>query len=115
MILRCVSKNFFQGSRTAIRIPAAPLIDVLKKWIRGVHYCEIGQLITDHYTLSVQFVEDKVAVEAFSEIARFATRIQRGPGVEILIWHAEECGESMTQYAFNIWQAFRAYGSVEKL
>ena len=66
----------------------------------------------DH-VVSVQFVEDVAAASAFAEIMQFAKRIEKGPGVEVLIWHAAEGNESVTQYAFNIWGQFRVYASVE--
>lgn len=107
--------NFLKGSTTGIRIPAKSLEEIVAKWIRGVHYCEIGSLVFPESTISVQFVEDEVAKSAFAEIISYATHIEKGPGVEVLIWHVEEDDQSITQYAFNIWRKFRAYGTVESL
>ena len=36
----------------------------------------------------------------------------KGPGVEVLIWRVDEKDEYVAQYAFNIWNQFRAYGTV---
>lgn len=105
--------NFEMGSRTGIRVPAKALEEVVTKWIRGVYYCELGRTIPREDVVSVEFVNDDVAAEAFSQIIQFAKRVQKGPRVEVLIWHVEEGEASITQFAFNIWQQFRAYGSVE--
>ncbi len=112
-VLPSFRENFGKGSRTGILIPAAGLDEVVEKWVRGIHFCEFGDPVPDDHVVSVQFVEDEAAATAFAEIMQFAKRIEKGPGVEVLIWHAAEGNESVTQYAFNIWGQFRAYGSVE--
>ena len=112
-VLPSFRRNFWEGSRTGIAIPAGDLKAIVAKWVRGIHFCEIGQLIPAECEVAVQFVEDSVAAVAFAEISQFARRVRKGPGVEVLIWHAEEGNRSITQYAFFIWRQFRAYGSVE--
>lgn len=112
-VLPAFRENFQKGSRTAVLVPGDALDEVIEKWIRGIHYCELGIRIPANYKVSIQFVDDNVADEAFGEILRYATRIQKGPGIEVLYWHVEENGESITQYAFCIWERFRACGSVE--
>lgn len=114
-LLPAFKDNFDKGSRTGIYIDVKLLNVIVEKWIRGVHFCELGTPVPDGAEIDVQFVEDEVAEEAFREIRHHAKHIQKGPGVEALIWHVEEGEESMTQYAFNIWGQFRVYGSVEKL
>ena len=94
-------------------IPAAALKKVVGKWVRGVHFIEFGQPVPADHVVSVSFVDDDVAAKAYSEIMRFAKQIQKGPGVEVLIWHVTEGDESITHYAFTIWRQFKAYGSVE--
>lgn len=105
--------NFLQGSRTGIMIPAGKLSNVVTKWVRGIYYCELGRPVPEIAEVSAQFVEDEVAREAFNEILKHAKHLQRGPGVEALFWHVEEGEQAVTQYAFNIWKGFRAYGTVE--
>ncbi len=105
--------NFWEGSRTGIAIPAGDLEAIVEKWVRGIHFCEFGQPVPAEYEVAVQFVDDDVAAIAFADIMKFAKRIRKGPGVEVLIWHAAEGDRWGTQYAFNIWRQFRAYGSVE--
>ncbi len=112
-VLPSFRENFGKGSSTGISIPAGALHDVIEKWVRGVHFCEFGHPVPADFEVSVQFVDDEVAARAFTEIMQFAKRIQKGPGIEVLIWHATETDESITQYAFNIWRQFRAYGTVE--
>jgi hypothetical protein len=107
--------NFAKGSTTGIRIPAKSLLEIVEKWIRGVHFCEFGKLVSSGCEISVQFVEDEVAESAFAEIMQYAIRVNKGQGVEVLIWKVEENDELIAQYAFNIWNQFRAYGAIEKL
>ncbi len=112
-VLPAFRENFGEGSRTGILIPADDLEAVVEKWVRGIHFCEFGYPVPADHVVSVQFIEDEVAASAFAGIMQFAKRIERGPGVEVLIWHAAEGNESITQYAFNIWGQFRVYGTVE--
>ncbi|MCH9012827.1 MAG: hypothetical protein IIA68_07195 [Proteobacteria bacterium] len=112
-VLPSFRRNFEEGSRTGILIPAANLKKVVGKWVRGIYFSELGQPVPADHVVSVYFVDDDVAASAFAEIMRFAKQIQKGPGVEVLIWHAMEGDEAITQYAFKIWRQFRAYGSVE--
>ena len=112
-VLPSFRENFGKGSRTGILIPGEALHKVVEKWIRGIHFCEFGDPVPADHVVSVQFVEDEAAASAFAEVMRFAKRIEKGPGVEVLIWHAAEGNESVTQYAFNIWGQFRVYASVE--
>jgi hypothetical protein len=112
-ILPSFVENFSKGSRTGIMIPSRALEGVVIKWIRGVHFCEFGHPVPADHEVSAYFVDDEVAATAFGEILQHANRIQKGPGIEVLIWQVTEGDLSITQYAFNIWQQFRAYGSVE--
>lgn len=111
-VLPSFRDNFFEGSRTGIRVPAGLLKVVVEKWIRGIHFSEFKQPVGVEHEVTVYFVEDEVAETALTEIMRYAIRIQKGPGVEVLIWHVTESDGSASLYAFNIWQRFRAYGSV---
>ena len=112
-VLPSFRENFGKGSRTGILISGEALHKVVEKWIRGIHFCEFGDPVPADHVVSVQFVEDEAAATAFAKIMQFAKRIEKGPGVEVLIWHAAEGNESVTQYAFNIWGQFRVYGCVE--
>ena len=112
-VLPSFRENFEKGSRTGIFIPADALHEVVKKWVRGIHFCEFGHPVPVDHVVSVQFVEDAAAASAFAEIMQFAKRIEKGPGVEVLIWQATEGNESVTQDAVNIWGQFRVYASVE--
>ncbi len=113
-ILPSFRENYALGSSTGILIPGRLLRGVVRKWIRGVHYCELGRIANRDFEVSVQVVEDEVAMAAFGKITKFAKQIHKGPGVEVLIWEAEEDSEHIAQYAFKIWENFRVYGSVEK-
>lgn len=106
--------NFLEGSRTGIRIPARALEGVVEKWIRGVHYCEFGRPVPADYGVSAQFVNDEDAAKAFGEVVQHAQHIQKGSGVEVLIFHAEENSEFIAYYAFTIWKKLKVYGVVER-
>ena len=116
-LVRCCAsdfrENFLKGSRTGILVSGQELEALVAKWIRGVHYCELGWPVPENCIISVQFVEDDVAARAFGEILQYAQRVEKGPGVQVLIWHVKEGEEFMTQFAFQIWQKFRVYGAVE--
>ena len=58
--------------------------------------------------------DDEIRAQAFSGVMEHAKIIQKGPGVEVKIFHAEEPGEFMTLYAFNIWNALKCSASVER-
>ena len=112
-VLPSFRDNFFAGSRTGISVPAKDLKAIVRKWISGIHFCEFQEYIASDQEITVHIVEDEVAETAFAEITQYANRIQKGPGVEVLIWRAQEDGKAMSLFAFNIWQRFRVYGSVE--
>jgi hypothetical protein len=82
---------------------------VVDKWIRGLQFCEQGRPLQADETVSVFFVDDATAHEAFNKILHGAKRVQKGPGVEVLIWDVAEGNDFQTLYAFNIWNHFRAY------
>lgn len=114
-ILPAFFGNAAKGSKTGIMIPADSLNNVVIMWMRGIYFCHFEQNIPEAAELNSYFVSDKVADEAFSDILKHATHLQKGPGVEVFIWHVEENGQAMTNFAFNIWNNFRAYGTVELL
>ena len=58
--------------------------------------------------------DDQTRAEAFSDIIRHAKVVQKGPGVEVASFHAEEPHELMTLYAFNIWNTLKCSASVEQ-
>jgi hypothetical protein len=106
--------NFNAGSRTGIEVPAQSLDGLVKMWVRGIHLCEIGWIIPSGYQVSVIHPDDQTRAEALSDIIRHAKIVQKGPGVEVAIFHAEEPHEFMTLYAFNIWNTLRCSASVER-
>jgi hypothetical protein len=106
--------NFDAGSRTGIEIPVQSLDGLVQKWVRGIHLCEVGRIIPSGYEVSVIHAEEELRTRAFSGVMEHAKIIQKGPGVEVKIFHAEEPEEFMTLYAFNIWNALKCSASVER-
>lgn len=113
-VLPSFRRNFDEGSRWGVLVPAGPLEELVTKWIRGVHYCEFGQLVPHGYEVSGYILEDDVAAEALTPILSHASRFRKGPGVEVLAWNVEEEGEFIAQYAFRIWNELTTYGSIAK-
>lgn len=111
-VLPAFHRNFFEGSQSGIQISAQSLKTVGKKWMRGLHYWKFGDLIPIKAKLDVFFVTDEIAKEAFGEILQFATALNSGPGIQVLIFDVVEGNERITQYAFKIWREFTLYGSV---
>lgn len=112
-LLPSFRNNFYKGSRKGILISADALRAVVQKWIYGIHLCELGEAVPEQAEVSTYFVDHSVEEESFAEIASHAKIIQKGPGVEVAIWHRKEGDYAITLYAFHIWQSFKAYGSVE--
>jgi hypothetical protein len=106
--------NFNAGSRTGIEIPAQSLDGLVQMWARGIHPCEIGWIIPSGYDVSVIHPDDQTRAEALSDMIKHAKVVQKGPGVEVAIFHAEEPHEFMTLYAFNIWNRLKCSAVVER-
>jgi hypothetical protein len=106
--------NFDAGLRTGIKVPAQSLDGLVQKWVRGIHLREVGWIIPNGYHVSVMHVEDRVRAKALSDIICHAKVIQKGPGIEVAILHAEAPDEFMTLYAFTVWSALKCSASVER-
>lgn len=107
--------NFDAGSRTGIEIPVQSLDGLVQKWVRGIHPSEVGRIIPSGYEVSVIHADEELRRRAFSGVIEHAKIIQKGPGVEVKIFYAEEPEEFMTLYAFNIWSALKCSASVERI
>jgi hypothetical protein len=83
-------------------------------WVRGIHLYEIRRMIPSEYEVSVIHADDELRTHAFSGVMEHAKIIQKGPGVEVKIFHAEQPEEFMTVYAFNIWNALKCSVAVER-
>jgi hypothetical protein len=105
--------NAAKGSTTGILVPGDSLERLAEMWVQGIYFCHFGKPIASGSILNTYFVHDDVAKEAFKEIIQHAIHLKKGPGVEVLLWHVEEDDQEMTSFAFNIWDNFRAYGTVE--
>ena len=113
-VLPYFTDNFDAGSRTGILVSVPSLDGLVEKWVRGIHLCEVGWVIPTEYEVSVIHLDDRIRAEAFSHVTGHAKLVQKGPGVEVAIVHAEETDEFMTLYAFNVWNTLRCTASVER-
>ncbi len=112
-ILPSFERNFHIGSRDGIQIPSDDLDDLIRKWTRGLHDHHVKQLVRLDIPIDVLHVRDEVAAEAFGKIVSKGTLLQRGPGIDVICWIAQDSERTAASYAFNIWQAFRAYAYFE--
>ena len=106
--------NFDAGSRTGMEVPPQSLDGLVQMWVRGIHLYEIRRMIPSEYEVSVIHADDELRTHAFSGVMEHAKIIQKGPGVEVKIFHAEQPAEFMTVYAFNIWNALKCSAAVER-
>lgn len=93
---------------------AAVVGRLVQMWVRGIHLYEIRRMIPSEYEVSVIHADDELRTHAFSGVMEHAKIIQKGPGVEVKIFHAEQPEEFMTVYAFNIWNALKCSAAVER-
>lgn len=106
-------RNADSENPTGILVDGHDLEEVGKKWIRGIHFAHFGDLVPSTATIDIHFVTDEVAREAFGELLEHATALNKGSGVQVLIFDAVEGPERITQYAFKIWREFSLYGTLE--
>lgn len=114
-LLPSFARNFDTGSRNGMWVPAQSLDRLVQMWIRGIHLCEVGWIIPAGYAVSVMHIDDQIWAEAVADIVEHARVIQKGPGVEVAIFRAEDGDEFMMLYALNMWNALRCSASVERL
>lgn len=69
--------NFDGGSRTGIAIPSGSLDELIKKWVRGIHMCEISEIIPVGYDVSVIHVGDQARPAAIADISKHAKIVQK--------------------------------------
>jgi hypothetical protein len=112
-MLPSLLRNAVGKNPTGVLVDGNDLEAVGKKWIRGVHYAHFGDLVPSVATIDVHFVSVDVAREAFGELLEHATVLNKGVGVQVLIFDAVEGPERITQYAFKIWREFTLYGTLE--
>lgn len=113
-VLPSFDKNWEQGSRMGILVPADDLNTLVRKWVRGVHYKTVGRIIPDASAIDVFHVDERVAQAALSDILERATTHHRGPGIEITQAIGSDATEVMTLYRFVIWDQFAVHASLRE-
>jgi len=114
-ILPSFDKNWEQGSRLAVLVPADDLDALVRKWVQGVHYKTLGRLIPEPPAIDVFHIDEGAAsVQPLREILNRSTNHHRGPGIEI--GQAIGSGETgmITVYRFLIWDQFNVYASLRE-
>lgn len=113
-VIPSFADNWGKGSRLLVTVPATPLNKLVTKWIRGIHYCEFGELISLADEIDIHHVSEEVAEQAFGPLRQFAVVHEKGPGVRVQIIRAVEGGEARSVYDFLIWGKFQVRGSVHE-
>ncbi len=113
-VLPSFQTNWDLGSRTVTLLPADDLHNLVKKWVRGVHFATLGRLIKQDENIDIFHLPEETAEEAFRDIKPRATLLRKGPGIEVMQASASESGQTRTLYAFNIWDQYQVYASVDE-
>jgi hypothetical protein len=106
--------NFWKGSRTGIRLDSADVTAISEKWTRGIHACEIGELITSDYEIGVHFLDDRALPAEISDLMRHAKLISKDAEVQVWQAYVREEDTFGALYRFHMWQSFTVYTSVGK-
>ena len=113
-VLSSFRNNWEEGSRMAILIPAEELDELVKKWVRGMHYITVDRMLPLNALIEVLHLQENAAREAFKNVIPYATRYDGGPGIQVIRATAEEPGEAVSWYAIELWQQFKVYAYVEE-
>jgi hypothetical protein len=105
--------NYALGSRTGVLIPKEQLDIVVEKWIRGIHFCEMGWPAPLQSKIDIFMVSDAAASGAFEMLKSNVVILRRGPGVEVRRSHVEEGELFGSIYEFDLWHRFRVCGAIE--
>jgi hypothetical protein len=111
-VLPYFTGNFAAGSRLGVLIDSQALDELVKMWVRGIHMREVDSIIPTDYEISVEHRDDETRAKAFSNVIGHGRVVQKGPGVEVTIYYAEEPGAFAAVYAFSIWNTLRCVGFV---
>lgn len=113
-VLPYFTSNFAEGSRTGILVPAE--LDVLiEYWVRGIHFCEYGQIIPADYQVSVLHIDDETRKNAFAHVIERAKVLRKGQGIEVKLFHAKDTERFATIYGFDVWWKLRCVAVVEQV
>jgi hypothetical protein len=112
-VLPSFRDNFEQGSRMMVKISAADLNGTIEKWARGVHYKTTARTLTRDNQIEVLHFDTVGEDEVLKPIRKRATRLEPGPGVEVLQLIAGGPNDGYrTWYEFRVWEQFTVFASV---
>lgn len=101
-VLPNFGRNWDRGSRHAVLVPGRELHQIIRKWVRGLHYLLTGRLLRRSQRIDVFHVTDEVANLAFRDIEPYAPKYVKPPGVSVMHASATEGNEAETIYRLSI-------------
>ena len=107
--------NLAQGSRTALRIDAKKLDDLIKKWARGIHRVVWKVPCPLQAQIEIFHVSDLAAEIAFKGADAHWKILDGGEGIKVSYLAANEGVKRVTVYRFDIWGRFRCFAYVEEI
>lgn len=103
--------NWDCGPRVAVPIPAGEMDDLVRKWVRGVHFKTMDRLISFGTAIHVRYVdEEKEDVkEALRRFEGVSSKYFLGPGIKISQAVIQDTDELLAVYGFSFWNQFTVY------
>ena len=89
-VLPDFGRNWDRGSRHIVLVPARELHQIIRKWVRGLHYLVSERLIPRSRRIDVFHVTHEVADVAFQDIEPYAPVYIKPPGVSVMRASATE-------------------------
>jgi hypothetical protein len=113
-VLPDFGRNWDRGSRHGVLVPGRELHQIIRKWVRGLHYLLSARLIPRSRRIDVFHVTDEVASLAFRDIEPYAPMYIKPPGVSVMHASATEGKEAETIYRFVLWDQYRVCAAVSE-
>jgi hypothetical protein len=101
-------QNYWRGSRTGIEIDSEDLQTIVEKWVRGILYCETGNIIPLEDVVQFHFFEESAAAELRSSL-QSENRFRLGPYVEVDLVYGGLAG---SMFRFRFWKFFEVYANL---
>jgi hypothetical protein len=107
-------RNWDQGSRHMVLVPGRELHQIIRKWVRGLHYLTLGRLLPRSARIDVFHVTNEVAGLAFRDIEPYAPIHIKPPGVSVMQASATEGATAATIYRFVLWDQYMVCAAVSE-
>jgi hypothetical protein len=109
-LLPSFRRNFQEGSRHAIALPAEDIHTIGKKWIRGIYRSDTSEMLPSDVSVDAMFLPEDVAREMLSRYSQSARSLHMGPGINVDYRAVDEDDKHASVYEFRIWEEFKLYG-----